>query len=182
VTSIEDILAEATPAETVVPLFLRGDLAGEYDRLAKRLETASREAVSLGEPSEWSVIAEQMTALREQMLTSQVEFRLRAMDSRSWSDFFAKRPDPPTAKEGEEVAEDAQAQFKADWHVWVCSMVAATVYDPKMTGKQADRLARKLSDSNWKELTEVVYAVNTGRQSIPFFDAASANLQGTARR
>lgn len=176
--SIEDILAEARLPEDCVTLFVRGDLAAEYERLDRQLAGASRQPASLGEPSPASAIVEAMTALHEQMsAVGEADFRLRALDAKSWSDLFAKRPEAPTAEDGQEVSKAAKDQFTADWHAWVCAMVAATCYEPKMTAKQAEKLAAKLADSQWKELSNSAYSINVERQSIPFSAAASAILR-----
>lgn len=169
--SIEEILALAELPEESVPLCLRGTLVAEFERLEQELLTAPTQATSLGDVSAALGIAQRMDELRQEMLASTEEFRLRARPALEWSNFYETRP--------EKVDGQDRGEFNAAWHAWLCELVATTCYQPAMTADQVAALATSLSGNQWGRLTDRAWAVNAQQQSIPFSAAASAALQAT---
>lgn len=162
---IEELLAEATPQEEALPLCLRGDLRAQWEELDRDFAAASRQAVSLGEPSPAKVIAQRMQELRGEIEAATVQFRLRAVPPRQWSAFRDTRP----LKGDDQSDED----WENVWHGWICQVVALSCVDPVMTPEQADRLSAKLSNRQWVDLTNTAWRLNEERERVPFSAAAS---------
>jgi len=174
---IEAILDEATPQERTVPLLLRGDLRARWDQLAHELDGAPAEAVSLGDIAPATRIARQMDELREQIKAAERPFRIHALPPREWSKFMDSKP-----VRGKEQPDDEWTDL---WHEFMCRMVSVTCLDPPMTPEQVDRLCAKLSDSQWTDLTNAAWGLNSEREQVPFSVAASALTQlddGKSRR
>lgn len=178
-TSFDELIAGLELREDVVTLCMRGDLAAKHERLNKKLPTASTVAESLGEPSEAQTIARQMQEVRDEMVASERDFSLRALPSDEWSDLFIEQPSAPEKGPDGKVSPEDRTKFRSDFTVWWWKAVAATCYDPVMAPNQVAQLAKKLSHPQWRELTDRVWAINTGEEQIPFSESASALLQDT---
>jgi hypothetical protein len=171
--TIDEIIAQVKPPETVDDISLRGDLVAEYEQLQQQLPTASSEPDSLGELSPAAVIEARMAELRTEMAAETVRFHMRAIGSKPWSDLFAVKPDFPKAGDDGVIDPAAAAEFRDSWHLWVCEVLARSCYDPVMTVEQADALSAGLSDAQWQRLTDKAYNVNVRSPAIPFSGAAS---------
>lgn len=176
--SIDEILAVTKRPEDVEEVCLRGDLVAEYERLERQLRTASKTAVSLGEPSPARVIAGQMEALRAQMVEFTEPFWFRALPPRGWSDLSAQEPDSVT----DETTPEQKKVLRDAWHAWACEIIAASCYEPQMTVEQATALADSLSNGQLVRLFNKAYMVNAGRTSVPFSDAAFELLQDSGQK
>lgn len=186
--TIQEILARAKPQEDIVTLYLAGDLVAEYERLADEMETASREAESLGDPSPYAVKAELRAAVVEKMAESRVDFRLKALSREAWSNMFAVKPEVP-ARPGEDATAEVVEAYEATkaavdkaTRAWLCGLVAATVYQPAMTPAQAEELSRVLSNRQWLQLENAAWFLNTDEEKIPFIVAGSASRQPTGEK
>lgn len=167
---IDEILGKARLPESSVPLCLAGDLQSRWEELDHQLGTASAKAMSLGEIAPAKVIAEQMQALRDEMAASEVIFRLRALDARTWAKFRAEMPE-------EGKTDEEKASYDDRFHRWACKALVITCFDPAMTVEKADQLSQRLSEGQWQQLTNAVWELNAGRRNIPFSSAASVLTQ-----
>lgn len=177
--SIEDILTQAKPPESVVTLCLRGDLVAEYEDLERRLDSASETVESLGDVSPAAEIRARMVDLARDMVSGSVTFRLRAMTAKAWSDLFARQPDMPKPDDEGKVADADADVYRAGMFDWFRLVVAATCCEPEMTPEQAGELADVLSHVQWDELATAAWNLNTGKQTIPFSVAAFASPPAT---
>lgn len=169
---IEEILAKAARPETTVSLCLAGPLVAEYERLEHGFRNASTVAMSLGDRAPAAEIAEQMNAVRSQMLEAEVPLLLRALPPRDWDAFASTMPGPAETDE-------ERATFDDRYFLWVCQLVALTCVDPEMNADQVDQLVQQLSGAQWSQLSNAAYGINTKRQAIPFSVAASATHSST---
>lgn len=169
--SIEDILAEATPPERIVPICTRGDLLGEYQHLERQLAGASKEPPNLGTKSEARVISEQMAEMQPRITDAVVNFRMCAIPQRRWSDLWVKQPEPST----EDMDDEAQAERKVDWEAWACELIAASCHAPEMTASHALQLAGKVGNGQLMALYNAALELSMVNQKIPFTVAASEN-------
>lgn len=165
-TSFDDILAQARLPETSVSLCLRGDLDAEWRELDRKLQTASRDAVSLGERSEASVIAERIRQLEAEMADAQVVFKLRADSAKGWSDFVATKP--------LRQKDEDQKAYDERWFGWMCQLIARASVDPALTPQQVAQLCDVLSAGQWDELGNGAWNLNARSVAVPFSLAASA--------
>ncbi|GAA0738827.1 hypothetical protein Drose_04135 [Dactylosporangium roseum] len=172
---IESIIDEAEPAEATVVITVKGSLRSEYDLLEAQLGGMTQAVTSLAGDSPATGIAERMAALTEQMRAYERPFKLRALTPRrSWRNLMAKRPVKTPGMSDEEYL-DA-------YHPWLCSIVAATVAQPEMTQQQAERLADRLSDGDWKKLANAAWEVNDESREVPFSVAASVLTRSSGAR
>lgn len=176
--SIDEILAATKRPEAVEEVCLRGDLVAEYEGLERQLRTASKVAVSLGEPSPAYVIAERMEAVRTEMLEFTEPFRFRALPARDWSDLSAQEPDGVT----NETPDEVKTQLRDEWHAWACAVIAASCFEPEMTAEQVAILATELSNGQLVRLFNKAYMANAGGNSVPFSAAAFELLHGSATK
>lgn len=166
IEDIESIIARVKRPEKSVPLCLDGDLVAEYERLETTLVDAVP-AASLGDDNSAEAIVEQMRVLHERMVERRAWFHFRGLDDRPWSDLKAQLPvqQPGQSKEDHE----------AEYHLWKCSLVSASCYEPVMSAEQADRLFRTLTDEQRDALFAAAWGVNVTRgKTIPFSETASA--------
>lgn len=164
--SFADILAQARRPEDTVELCLRGDLVAQFHALERELVDAPRVAASLADRSPAAVLAERITALREQMDAAKVTFHLRALPPREWSDYDATRPN-----KADDETDDA---FRARFFGWTAGLVSRCLVDPVLTPDQVAEVVDVLSAKQWDQLADAAWLVNTGQVSVPFSAAASA--------
>lgn len=175
---IDQLLAQARPAERTVSLCLRGDLVAEFERLeADHVRATERVDTSLaGEGPSALALAQQMEALRQQMQDSTLVLTVRALVPRSrYTDLVLAHP-PRTDLEGTPVPQDREGY---NVETFFPALVRASVVDPVMTDDRWARLDAVLSDRQFDELAISALAVNRGAVSVPFSPAASRTLRNS---
>jgi hypothetical protein len=179
---IESIIDEAEPPESSVTLCLKGSLVAQYEALDAQLREAMKEqAAAEGgqslagtDTSRTDPLVAAMTVLREQMLAYERAFTFRAMPPLTFANLRSGMP----AKTEEQTAE----AFTAEYHSWVCKVIAAACADPQMSPEQADRLSQRLSDAQWRKLRDGAWLVNAEAQDVPFSAAVSVLTLASAQR
>lgn len=164
-TDLADIKKRASLPTDTVSLCVAGELVDRLARLEAQL-AAVKSATSLGDGGERRAIAEQIVALQEEMRASTVEFRLRALDSRAWSAFWAGWP----------VRQETETTAVWNARIWptYLELVSRTCVDPTLTTEETDELAGLLHGSAWNRLVNAALALNMGDIDVPNSDAASA--------
>jgi hypothetical protein len=176
---IDQLLAQARPAERTVPLCLRGDLVAEFERLgAEHTKAVDRPATSLADDGPSArALAQQMEALRQQMQDSTLVLTVRALVPHSrYTNLVLAHP-PRTDLEGNPVPQDRGDGFNTE--TFYPALIRACVVDPVMTDDRWNRLDAVLSDRQFDELAIAALAVNRGAVSVPFSPAASRTLQSS---
>lgn len=162
---ITDILKRAKRREKSVFLCLAGDEVAEIERLERQLaslaDTWQPDSLAGADPRE--KISKQIKAVRERMRKAEVEFKLRALGDKEWSDLVAAHP----GKERQQ-AWDPETFPKA--------LVSACCVDPEMTPDQATELFEVLNEGQRNELMQAAYDVNAEATHIPFSVSASGIL------
>lgn len=163
--SIEDILAEAKPREKVVMVCIRGDLAGEAERLQDELSRVSEdwEPSDLSETHPGRAIAEQLKAVHAQVREAQEPFLLRYIGDKGYSDLVAAHP-----------SDSAQEAF--DSESFPRALVAASCVQPVMSEEQVAALFEVINEGEIKKLFDAAWDVHNSSDVIPFSLAASALL------
>lgn len=164
-TDLAGIKARATLPTRTVALCVAGELVEQRDALLAQL-AAVKPATSLGDDGGRRALLEQIAALDEQMRDATVEFRLRALPARAWTEFWGRWP---TRRENE----TAEAFAARRWPAYL-EVLSRSCVEPALTVAEADELAEVLHGSAWSELISEAVAVNMGDVDIPNFDAASA--------
>lgn len=162
--SIDDILKQATPRERIVKVCIRGDLAGEAERLTGELAKASEE----WEPTDLTgvhpgrAIAAELKSVREQIQAAEVPFLLRYIGDKPYSDLLAAHP-----------GDTDNELFNADFPK---ALIAACCVDPVMTEDQAAELFETINQGEIKRLFDGAWDVHNSSEIVPFSLAASALL------
>jgi len=163
--SIEDILAKARPREKTVMVCIRGDLAGEAERLQDKLSRVSEdwEPTDLSEVHPGRAIAEQLKVVHAQVREAEEPFVLRYIGDRAYSDLMAAHP-----------SQDANEGF--DSEAFPRALVAASCVQPVMTEEQVAALFEVINEGEIKKLFDAAWDVHNSSDVIPFSLAASALL------
>jgi hypothetical protein len=130
-------------------------------QLASITDTWEPDSLAAANPAEG--LARQIQAARQRMRESQVDFRLRALGDKAWSDLVAAHPSP-----------NADQLF--DPATFPKALVAACCVDPDMDETQAAELFEVLNEGQRNDLWRAAYAVNVEATSVPFSVSASALL------
>jgi hypothetical protein len=162
---ITEILKRAKPREVTVTIYLAGDASAEVDRLEKQLADlgGTWQPDSLGSSNPSVEIAEQIKAAREKLRESAVDFRMRALGAKAWSDLVAAHP----AKDKNQVW---------DPETFPRALVSECCVDPEMKPDQVDELFEVLNDGQRNELMNAAFDVNAEATSVPFSVSASGIL------
>lgn len=167
-TTIDDILAMARPAEKTVELCLAGDLQAKFEDLERDLARAksvdSDPGAKLGSAGAARRIAEEMEQVRAQMRDRTVVFRLRAITHREWVDLTRAHPARP----------EDPADFNPE--TFGVALLAACCINPQLDVGAAGRLVDALTAGQWERLFAACWQVCRGTVEVPFSVAASATL------
>ena len=163
--SIQDILKQAKPRERTVMVCIRGDLAGEAERLAEEISKVSEdwEPSDLTEVHPARELAAQLKAVREQARAAEVPFTLRYIGDKAYSDLLAAHP-----------GENDNELFNSV--TFPRALIAASCVDPVMSEDQAAELFETLNQGEIKKLFDAAWDVHNSSDLIPFSLAASALL------
>jgi len=163
--SIEDILKAAKPREKTILVCIRGDLAGEAERLQDELSRVSEdwEPSDLTDVHPGRAIAEQLKAVHAQVREAEEPFTLRYIGDRAYSDLLAAHP-----PQSDEEAFDSVAFPRA--------LVAASCVQPEMSEEQVIELFEVINEGEIKKLFDAAWDVHNSSDVIPFSLAASALL------
>jgi hypothetical protein len=164
-SSIEDILAQATPRERTVKVCIRGDLAGEAERLQDELSRVSEdwEPADLTDVHPGRELAAQLKELQQQIRGAEVPFKLRYIGDRAYSDLMAANPSK----------DDSQA---FDSETFPRALIAASCVDPVMSEEQVTELFEKINEGEIKKLFDAAWDVHNSSDIVPFSLLASGLL------
>jgi hypothetical protein len=162
---ISEILKRAKARESVVSLCLAGDEVAEVERLERKLGELSSDWApsSMADSNPAEKIAKQIKAARDRMRKSEVEFRLRSLGAKAWSDLVAAHP----SKNKNEAW---------DPNTFPQALLAACCVDPEMKPADVDALFEVLNEGQRNEILQAAYDVNAEATSIPFSVSASGIL------
>jgi hypothetical protein len=163
--SIEDILAKAKPREKTVMVCIRGDLAGEAERLQDELSRVNEdwEPADLGAVHPGREIAEKLKAVHAQVREAEEPFLLRYIGDKAYSDLVAAHP-----SDNDQEAFDSESFPRA--------LVAASCVQPVMTEEQVVALFEVINEGEIKKLFDAAWDVHNSSDVVPFSLAASALL------
>lgn len=165
--SIQDILAKAKPRERTVMVCIRGDLAGEADRLQEEIARVSSdwEPEDLADVHPGRELAAKLKEVREQIKDAEEQFKLRYIGDRAYSDLMAAHPSK----------DDSQA---FDSETFPRALIAASCVDPVMTEEQVAELFEVINEGEIKKLFDAAWDVHNSSEIVPFSLLASALLAG----
>lgn len=164
-SSIEDILKRAKPREKTVQVCIRGDLAGEAERLQDELSRVSEdwEPSDLTDVHPGRAVSEELKAVHAQVRESEEPFTLRYIGDRAYSDLMAAHP-----SDSDQEAFNSQTFPRA--------LIAASCVQPEMSEEQVIALFEVINEGEIKKLFDAAWDVHNSSDLIPFSLAASALL------
>jgi len=174
-----DIIDAARPAETTVSLCLRGDLVAEFELLEEALaaEKSKPRDDSLAGGGAMRELAEKIEALREEMATFIVTFRLRAMPRLYYRKLTDDHP-PRIDADGSVHIDDARLQVNNE--TFFGPLIRACLVEPKIDAPRLTKLLDEtLSDRQYEQLADAALLVNRGTVSVPKSLLASAVLENS---
>jgi hypothetical protein len=164
-TDIADILKRAKPRERTVMVCVRGDLAGEAERLSEEISKVSEdwEPSDLTEEHPARALSVKLKQVRDEARAAEVPFTLRYIGDRAYSDLLAAHP-----------GKDDSELFNQD--TFPRALVVASCVDPVMTEDQAAALFEVINEGEIQKLAGAAWDVHTSADLVPFSLAASALL------
>ncbi len=169
--TLDEVLADASPPERLVPLCVAGRLVAEHQALTTELEQA-RESdraapAALGTVPKAPEVAARIRELEQRMRAATHTFRFRALPPKGWSDLLAAHPD--TA--GKRMFGDSFPLAA----IAACCVEPAGLSDPA----KFDRLLAALSAAQVSDLFDGAWEVNTTAPKELTSYVASMVLQGS---
>ncbi|MCX4886039.1 hypothetical protein [Streptomyces sp. NBC_00847] len=165
--TIQDILKQARPRERTVNVCIRGDLAGEVERLNEEISKVAEdwEPSDLTDEHPGRALSAQLKAARDEARESEAPFTLRYIGDRAYSDLLAAHP-----SENDNELFDSVTFGRA--------LIAASCVDPVMTEDEVIELFEVINEGEIKKLFDAAWDVHNAADVIPFSLAASALLAG----
>lgn len=163
--SIADILKQAKPRERTVKVCIRGDLAGEVERLSEEISKVSSdwEPEDLTDEHPARALSAQLKEARDQARAAEESFTLRYIGDKAYSDLLAAHP-----------SKDDGQLFDA--HTFPRALIVASCVDPVMSEEEAAELFEVLNQGEIDKLANAAWDVHTSVDLAPFSLAASALL------
>jgi hypothetical protein len=171
--TVDDLLAEIAPRETVARVLLRQELVAQHAELEKAMQEALQEDARENRDPVGPVIAAKVMALESEMDALRRPFTFRAVGQRKWADLLAQHP--PT-KEQRKI--DIRLDNNPDTFP-VCA-IAASCIDPVLTEDQVRQFEERLDLSQWSLLWTACLEANMGTVSSPKSVVAGAIARANA--
>ncbi len=143
---ILDLIQSAKRPERTVELCLRGDLTAEYEELERQLVDARSNDSRAFTGGEARAVAAKMDALREQMRTSTVVFRLRSLER--------MRPLSLLAEHQPRDGNDNDKRLGYNTETYYPAMIRECCYAVERAGEELG--ADQLSDEDWSALFDAL--------------------------
>lgn len=172
-----ELIKGARLPEDEVPTCLRPDLVRSYEALDRELVEVSEsdpDANSVAAGGKAIEIAEQMDALRAEMLEHTHPFAFRALPKPAYRELLDKHP-PRKGDEQDELMGANLATFPT-------ALIAACAIDPPMTEQQVTELCDLVSDGQVLRFFDCVMRLNRSSVDVPKSALASEILARHAPR
>ena len=165
--SIQDLIKQAKPRERTVNVCLRGDLAGEVERLTAEIGKVSEdwEPEDLTSEHPGRALSVQLKQVREEARKAEEPFTFRYIGDRAYSDLLAAHP-----------SEDDNEAFNSV--TFPRALVAASCVDPEMSEDEVAELFEVINQGEIKKLFDAAWDVHNVADVVPFSLAVSALLAG----
>ncbi len=172
--NIDALLDAARLPERTVTLCLRGDLQADFEELQRQLtkaQDAPRDSIDDG--GDAVELAEQIEALRGQMESHTVTFRMRALPRRRWRELWTAHP-------GRDGDNRDRVMGGVNMDTFPEALLRECCIEPALTPGQWDRILDTISDQQYDDLATMAWNANRSSVDVPFSPAASRILRNSA--
>jgi hypothetical protein len=170
---LDAILANATVAERVVPVYMDRAGVGEIEQLNKALEARQTQVSGrMSSDPECQRIAQEIDAVQERIRASLINVRLQEMPGPEWRKLKRQHPPLPQDKVQNVLGMNTATFFEP--------AVKACMVEPVMSDEQYQLFLDKIRDGQWTALANAVLELNQENATVPLSRAASLILQSTA--
>jgi hypothetical protein len=167
---IKERLKRSSRLQTTEDLCLRGDLAGEYEALERKLGKLPKSNKLGGDPERQRIQAE-MDRIRAEMAADTIQFVLRATSESAFQKLVEEHP---PRREGDEVNErDAEIGFNRS--TFYHALIRACVAEPELDAEDWELLFSEdgLSPGEFHRLGQTALRINDRKVDVPFSPAGS---------
>lgn len=173
-TDIKDRLKRAKRRETTEDVCLRGDLAGQYEALQRKLDQLPPNNKLAGDPERQRIQVE-MDRIRVEMAADTIPFVLRALSEPKYQALVDAHP---PRRAGDEVdARDAEVGFNRS--TFYAALIRASVVEPQLDdGDWSLLFGEGLSPGQFGRLGLRALEVNNKKIDVPFSPAVSNESPG----
>ena len=154
-TSISDLLGEASFAEEQLRVCLDGKLLSKRREVHQRWAVADDTKESLGAPSEKARVAEELADLDRQIRAKAHVFTIRAVGGPRWQELLNAHSDP-------------EGKLAFSTATFPPAAMALCVVDPAMSEDEARQLMSVLNAGETSRIVNTIVAVNTRDGDVPF--------------
>jgi hypothetical protein len=172
---VKSILKRRRRRQSEENVCLRGDLAGEYEQLEKRLADLPKNNKLSGDPQRQQIL-DDMDRIRAEMQRDTVTFVLRALPEAA---FQALIDEHPPRRDGDDIDErDARLGF--DRSTFYRPLIRACTVEPELDDEDWDLLlgGDGLSPGDFHRLSLRALELNGQEVDVPFSPAASNGSPG----
>ena len=167
------LLAGAKLPERSVDVCLRADLFAEAEGIHRELQQAESErdaaTASLASGSESRVKAEQLQAVRDEMLDHTLTLRFRALPRKGKRNLALRYP--PREDNLGDLAEGVNVEAMTEALIPLC------LVDPVFDAEDWEAFEASTSDGQWLPIAAAVWAINNQDVEVPFSRTASRIIQ-----
>lgn len=177
-TDVDAILTGARLPEDTVPVCTRQDLVAEWSRLGREL--AAAQVKNAADPrlagGDTSALVERMEALRAEVEASTVEFRLRALAPKRWSELVEEHP--PRKDDEDDL------RMEVNRETFLPELVKRSTVEPKLKEETWQALldpeSELLSRPQWRRLWRACWDLNVKELDVPFSVAGLLRMPASA--
>lgn len=167
-TGLAALLDSAALPEKTVEVCLRGDLVAQVEDAERELRDVRTNAQTMADRGAARVLAERIQALREEMQSSSVVFRLRGLTRQGWTALLTEHPPRPGEQTDKTLGYNTDTFFPA--------LIRACLVEPELNDEQWEQLDAVMSAAQFDDLADAALAASRRKVDIPFSFAASATL------
>lgn len=178
--TVDDLLAEIAPRESVARVLLRQELVARHAELDASLQDALANDARENREPEAPRLAAEIVALEDEMDDARRAFTFRAVGQRRWSDLLAQHPPTKDQRKENPRLDHNPATFPV-------VAIAASCANPVLTEDQVRLFEDRLDVTQWSLLWAACLDANMGAGNSPksivagAIARANAELEGLAK-
>ncbi|WP_372672971.1 hypothetical protein [Amycolatopsis kentuckyensis] len=168
---LKALIASAKLPEKTVPLCVRGDLQAEWEDADRQLiAVKSQKSNTLAGNPEETRLAERVKQLEKEMAESTIILRFRALKRTAWLELLAAHPPRKDNAADKSMGINGPAFFAA--------LIPLSLVSPALEPDDLAALLEVITDAQYAQIENTVWALNRNDISVPFSFTASQTIPG----